>query len=123
VTVDTTQLIIWSCVELALINIAACVPTLRPLYLWISGESSKASSISPSAYDKRYGTGTGRFNRFANRSGGATQLGSSDHVHELNIYQSRTLEVTFEGRNEHNHGFKQASDIRTTFEVNDSQIR
>ncbi|CAI6335374.1 unnamed protein product [Periconia digitata] len=128
-TYDTIPLIIWSCVELALINIAACIPTLRPLYLWIRGENVKGTSMNQSGYDMRYGSGTGRLNRFANRSGGATELGSSDHVHELNIYQSKTLDVTFEDRKDYNYGYKKSSSpgIRTTVEVhhgnNNSQFR
>lgn len=116
-TVDTIPLVVWSCVELALINIAAGIPTLRPLYLWISGGNAKGTSTSQSSYDMRYGSGMGRLNRFGNRSGGATELGSSDHVHELNIYQSRTLDVTFEDRKDYNPSFTKAPGLRTTVEV------
>lgn len=115
--VDTIPLVIWSCVELALINIAACIPTLRPLYLWINGEGARGSGKNQSASRLQYGGGTGRLNRLTSRSRGATELSSSENVHELNIYQSRTLDVTFEDRKDHTHGWKKAHGIRTTVEV------
>ena len=99
-TVDTIPLVLWSCAELALINIAACIPTLRPLYLWLTGKKPQGSNTKPSTADRSpYGISGRRFGRFAHRSAGATQLESS-----RSIYQLRTYNVSFKDREDDQSG-------------------
>lgn len=93
--VDTVPLVIWSCTELALINIAACIPTLRPLYTWLTGEGRGAASTKPYGYPSGYGEGTGHFVRVSNRSNRSIQAGQEDE-HALNIYHSKSYRVSFE---------------------------
>ncbi|KAJ3499412.1 hypothetical protein NLG97_g341 [Lecanicillium saksenae] len=94
-TFDTVPLVIWSCTELALINIAACIPTLRPLYTWLTGEGRGAARTKPYAYPSGYGEGTGHFVRVSNRSNRSIQAGQEDE-HALNIYHSKSYRVSFE---------------------------
>jgi hypothetical protein len=116
-TVDTIPLVIWSCAELALINVAACIPTLRPLYLWISGKNPQDPITRASAYGSRYGTGSGRFGRFTQRSAPSTQLESSDE-NDHNIYQFRTYDVSVKDReDEHSDSTKTDTGIGATFTV------
>ncbi|KAK2760702.1 hypothetical protein FQN54_001937 [Arachnomyces sp. PD_36] len=99
-TYDTVPLVIWSCAELGLINVAACIPPLRPLYLWLTGkERGHFGTVVPSAYGSNYGNNTGFSGRVTNRSNRGIPIGSSDD-HALNIYQSKSYHVSFEGNGE-----------------------
>ncbi|KAF3072855.1 hypothetical protein CFAM422_004881 [Trichoderma lentiforme] len=97
-TYDTVPLVIWSCVELASINVAACIPTLGPLYLWLVGSSSK-STKAVSDYESKHGTGSGKFGRLANRNSRGIELESLDD-RAFNIYQSKSYRVSFEDRDD-----------------------
>ncbi|PNP47038.1 hypothetical protein THARTR1_10543 [Trichoderma harzianum] len=93
---DTVPLVLWSCVELASINVAACIPTLGPLYLWLVGSSSK-STKAKSDYESKHGTGSGKFGRLAKRNSRGIELESLDD-RAFNIYQSKSYRVSFEDR-------------------------
>lgn len=96
-TVDTVPLVIWSCVELGAINIAACIPTLRPLYLWLSGKDARGPKTQSATYGSRISGGTGiRLGLFTNRT---TRIDSLDDSEQsLNIYRHTTYDVTVKDR-------------------------
>ncbi|KAL7934619.1 hypothetical protein V8C35DRAFT_33292 [Trichoderma chlorosporum] len=98
-TYDTVPLVIWSCVELASINIAACIPTLGPLYIWLVGGGSAKSTNPQSDYDSKHGTNSGKFGRLTHRSGRGIELESLDD-RAFNIYQSKSYRVSFGERDD-----------------------
>ncbi|CRG88300.1 hypothetical protein PISL3812_05329 [Talaromyces islandicus] len=100
-TYDTIPLVIWSCVELALVNLAACIPTLGPLYALITGRGKSNTSNAATTFGSKYsgnrvGPGLGRF---TTRSARGTEHEYSDE-HGLNIYQETTYDVTFRDRDD-----------------------
>lgn len=115
--VDTVPLVIWSCVELALINVAACIPTLRPLYLWLSGQNPHIPASSHPSHSMQYGSASGRFGRITNRSAKGTQLASDDDC-DLNIYQMKTCDVTFNDReDDQSKSSRTGTGIGTTVDI------
>lgn len=96
-TDDTVPLVIWSCVELASINVAACIPTLGPLYLFLLGRSPKSTKAT-SDYESKQ-TGSGKFGRLANRNSRGIELESLDD-RAFNIYQSKSYRVSFGERDD-----------------------
>ena len=98
-TVDTIPLVLWSSAELAVINIAACILTLRPLYLWLADKDPKGQTSKSSAYVLGDHSNNGRFERMPRQGSRGAPLDSLvtfDH----NIHQTRRYDVNVDGQEE-----------------------
>ena len=94
---DTIPLVLWSSAELALINIAACIPTLRPLYLWLAGKDPQGQHSKASAYRLTDNTNNEPLKRMPHQDNQEVPLGSLADF-DRNIYQTRSYDVDIDGR-------------------------
>ena len=91
-TVATIPLVIWSSAEMGLINVGACIPTLRPFYLLLTGKNLKGQTADFSSHGIGNTTHSGRFERLPRHKDSEANLTAlRDYDH--NIYQTRRVEV------------------------------
>lgn len=100
---DTIPLVLWSCGELCAINIAACIPTLRPLLQKISPSTGFSGNRSKRSADQQYHykSHNGHFNYV---EGAASSMASKKSERPPPRGEQILLESTFDVENSSAHG-------------------